>query len=185
MIKFNAKKRIYLKDWAVEIIAVVIYAFALSLRRLKILKCFDNFVLEDYLSQTRVDGIASFFAITIGIYIAVITVLATSEIGISDRLLKKRLDKRLLYVVIGGMIENLVAAGGAIFLPINQFTKHMLVISIMLSLISFVKFIILLLEIFKGNMESMVVSMDEEEKYRDTIEACLEELVKNSKNNSK
>ena len=60
-----------------------------------------------------------------------------------------------------------------------------LVISIMLSLISFVKFIILLLEIFKGNMESMVVSMDEEEKYRDTIEACLEELVKNSKNNSK
>lgn len=183
MRNFNAEKRRYLKDWICESVALFIYGIVLILRRLKILKCFDRFVLKDYLSQTRVDGIASFFAITIGIYIAVITVLATSEIGISRELLKKRLDKRLLYAIIGGMVENLIAAGIAIFLPINQFTKHILVIFVILSLISFMKFIVLLLEIFKGNMESMASSIDEEEKYRDTIEAYLKKIAKNSDNN--
>lgn len=183
MKNFNAEKKRYLKDWICEIVALLIYVIALILRRLKILKCFDCFVLKDYLSQTRLDGIASFFAITIGIYIAVITVLATSEIGISRELLRQRLDKRLLYVIIGGMTENLITAGGAIFLPINQFTKHILVIFVVLSLISFMKFIVLLLEIFKGNMESMAVSMDEEERYRDTIEAYLKKIAKNNDNN--
>lgn len=75
-----------------------------------------------YFEQDRLNGIATFFAITIGVYIAVITVLATSEIGISKEMLKKNLDKPLIDIIIVGMVENFITIGLAVFIPLNTFT---------------------------------------------------------------
>lgn len=81
-----------------------------------------------YFEQDRLNGIATFFAITIGVYIAVITVLATSEIGISKEMLKKNLDKPLIDIIIVGMVENFITIGLAVFIPLNTFTGSILII---------------------------------------------------------
>ncbi|MGC4018931.1 MAG: hypothetical protein QM793_06710 [Muricomes sp.] len=145
-----------------------------------------NFNLSSYFSQDRLAGIATFFAITIGIYIAVITVLATSEIGISKEMLKRRLDKPLIDVIIAGMTEDFVTVGLSIFVPINKVTSYILLIFLSVSLVSFAKFIRLLIIIFKQNMEHMAKSIDEEESYKNNMLTYVEEIFKyfqNHKNN--
>lgn len=42
-------------------------------------------IMQIYFTQDRISGIATFFTIVIGIYVAVLTVIATSEIGISKK----------------------------------------------------------------------------------------------------
>lgn len=119
-----------------------------------------------YFSQDRLNGIAAFFAITIGVYITIITVLATSEIGISKEMLKRRLDRPLINVIMVGLAENFISVGFSVFVPMDANTSFMLVVSLIISVISFIKFIILLVIIFKKNMEQMAKVIEEEEMYK-------------------
>ena len=145
---------------------------------------FPDFIKHyDYFSQDRLNGIVTFFAITIGVYIAVITVLATSEIGISKEMLKKRLDKPLINVIVVGMIENFIATGLGIFAPTNMLMKRVLLIFIIISLISFTKFVVLLVVIFKKNMDQMAKSIDDEEEYRNQILCYLHNINNDFKKN--
>lgn len=143
---------------------------------------FPDFIKKyDYFSQDRLDGIVTFFAITIGVYIAVITVLATSEIGISKEMLKKRLDKPLINVIVVGMTENFIATGLGIFAPANKLIERLLLIFIITSLISFAKFVVLLVIIFKKNMDQMAKSIDDDEEYRNQILHYLHSINNNFK----
>jgi len=166
------------KNLKIEIGTMVMYILIYFLRKYIHLPCFDDFKLALYLSQDRLNGIATFFAITIGVYIAVLTVLATSEIGISEEMLKRNLDKPLINVMIAGMVENFISVGLAIFIPVNGFTEHVLIVSVLISLISFVKFILLLVIICKGNMNYMAKAIDSEREYRDRLSTCAEEICR-------
>ena len=132
--------------------------------------------LSLYLNQDRLNGIAAFFAITIGVYIAVITVLATTEIGISKEMLKKKLDRPLIDVMIVGMIEDFIAVGLAVFIPLNTITGYVLIIFLSIAIISFLKFTVLLVAIFKANMNQMARDIDAEEQYKDSILAYLNSI---------
>lgn len=136
----------------------------------------DFVVQQGYFSQDRLNGIATFFAITIGVYITVVTVLAISEIGISKEMLKKRLDRPLINVITVGMIENFIATGLGVFAPINDVIKKVLLIFIITSLISFGKFIVVLVIIFKKNMNQMAKCIDEEEDYKNQVLYYLHEI---------
>ena len=137
-----------------------------------------NINLATYLAQDRLNGIAAFFAITIGVYITVITVLATSEIGITKEMLKRKLDKPLIDVIMAGIIENFISVGFSIFIPLNKITRRILIIFLTISIISFVKFIILLTIIFKINIEQTAKIIDDEEKYNNTMLAYVESIYK-------
>ncbi|WP_230397991.1 hypothetical protein [Novisyntrophococcus fermenticellae] len=142
-------------------------------------KCFPTCLnLNTYFSKDRLAGIGTFFAITIGVYIAVITVLATSEIGISREMLKRRLDKPLIDVMMAGMTENLVTTGLAIFVPVNKITCYILLVFLSVSLVSFAKFIRLLVIIFKQNMEQMAKTIDEDEIYKNSMITYMEGIFK-------
>ena len=140
------------------------------------LKFLSDIDLSSYLSQDRLNGIAAFFAITIGVYTAVITVLATTEIGISKEMLKKKLDRPLIDVMIVGMIENFIAVGLAVFIPLNTITGYVLIVFLSIAIISFLKFTILLVVIFKANMNQMARDIDAEEQYKDSILAYLNNI---------
>lgn len=122
--------------------------------------------MTNYFTDNRLSGISSFFAITIGVYIAVITILAMSEIGISKELLCRRLDKSLINVIMAGISENLFAVGFSIFVSLNKTTGFVLGVSSLVAIISFIKFIILLVRVFNADMEQMAKVIDEEEKYQ-------------------
>lgn len=157
---------------------IIIYIFRWKIEKIISISKF----LEEYFDGDRLSGIADFFAITIGIYIAVITILATSRIGITKEMLIRKLDTSLVNVVIAGMIENLVSVGIAVFVPLNEVTRYVLIAFLTIAVISFVKFIILLILIFKANMSQMARDIDNEEEYQNSIIIYLEKIDRYLKN---
>lgn len=160
-----------------EILAIILYIFVSIIGKFFISSYWDLSSLLSYFTQDRLNGIAAFFAIAVGVYVAVVTVFATSKIGISREMLKRNLDKPLINVVIVGMIEDIITVGLSIFIPINKITVHILIIFLMVSVISFGKFILLLIIIFRANMNEMAKEIDAEEEYNDELLSCLKEIL--------
>lgn len=166
----------YFYDFKLEIFLMLVYLFLYAMRKIGINIIPKQFVLSSYFSQSKLDGIISLFAITIGVYIAVVTILALSEIGLSKQILKRNLDRRLINVIISGISENFISVILSIFCPINNYTKHILMIFILISLTSFAKFIYLLVLIFRGNMNYIAKSIDETEEYREKMMCYVKEI---------
>ena len=138
--------------------------------------------LKNFLTHDRVSDMSSFFAISIGIYIAIITIIATSVIGISRRMLEKNRHKDLLCVISFGLIENLLAVVVGILLNGNSNTLNCAFLTITIaSIISFGKFTYLMILVFSANMEQMVLDIDEEDRFHDRIEAILKQIENNTK----
>lgn len=159
-----------------EICTIFIYIIVFLLGRVVPNKYVCKVDFLSYFGQDRLNGIAAFFAITIGVYITVVTVLATSELEISKEMLMKRLDRPLINIIVCGMIENLLTVGFSIFIPLNEMSVRVLVVFLTISIISFSKFIILLVTIFKINLEKMAEAIDEKEQYKNDILVCTEEI---------
>lgn len=164
----------FLNNIKIELLSVGIFIFMLIFNHFEPL----NINIQSYLTENRMNGIATFFSITIGIYITVITILSTSEISISKEMLKRKLDKPLINVIVAGMVEDFISVGLVVFAPLNSLTSKMVVIFVIISIISFVKFIILLIVIFKENMNQMAKSIDEEEDNKQLILTYLREIAK-------
>ena len=165
-----------LRNLKTEIVVAIVLSAICIWKEHTALNFLSNIDLFSYLSQDRLNGIAAFFAITIGVYIAVITVLATAEIGITKEMLKKKLDRPLLDVMIVAMIEDFIAVGLAVFIPLNTITRYVLIIFLSTSIISFLKFTVLLVVIFKANMNQMARDIDAEEQFKDSILAYLNNI---------
>lgn len=161
-----------------EIVAVVIFIALYVGKHYTLLDFPVEISLEEYLSSDRLSGIASFFSITIGVYIAIIAILATSEIGISREILKRRLDAQLISVIMAGMVENFFTVGFAIFVPFNKLTRYALCVFIAISVISFAKFVYLLILIFKANMDKMAKTIDDDDEYKAVMRTHVEIISK-------
>lgn len=134
--------------------------------------------LFGYFSDGRVANLAAAFAIIIGIYISVISIVATSVIGISPELVgKKRLDESLLFVTKVGCTENIVAVLVGILLPIGAKPWCFLYLGLLVScVISFVKFVNVMFLVFSINMKKMATSIDEESSTKNEILMRLEHI---------
>lgn len=169
LMKHIIKVKSFLQNFKIEAVVIICYVIFNILKKTCLSKVNFNFSLDKYFTQDRLDGIATFFSITIGIYIAVITILAMSVIGISKDLLQKKLDKPLLNIVVAGLVEDIISVALAIFIPLNAISSKILLIFIITSIVSFTKFIILLLEIFKVNMDKMAKTIDDDDNYKDNM----------------
>lgn len=127
-------------------------------------------------AEKRAD-IISFFAIIIGVYIAVITIIATSIIGITKEMLKEKLDTQLIDTIIFGMTETMLTIGTIIFLnPTTVLKRIVLAALIFNSIISFLKFTVILTLIFKTNMNAMAEEIDNKDDYENKILSNLDEI---------
>lgn len=127
-------------------------------------------------AEKRAD-IISFFAIIIGVYIAVITIIATSIIGITKEMLKEKLDTQLIDTIIFGMAETMLTIGTIIFInPTTELNRIILIALICNSTISFLKFTIILTLIFKANMNVMAEEIDNKDDYENKILSNLDEI---------
>lgn len=168
----------FIKNAKLEIFLIVLLIIFCVIIKLNLFGFTLNIDLGKYFTQDRLNGVASFCAITIGVYIAVITIIATSEIGITKPMLEQKLDKGLINVIIAGIIENVVSVVFAIFIPQNDVTSCILIVFIVASIVSFVKFVIMLFFIFKGNMEAMAKVIDENDRYKDDIMTYLDKIAR-------
>ena len=130
-------------------------------------------VLLNYITPERTASFISFFTIVIGIYAAVWVVLATSVSKFSKILLEIKIDKQLFFVVVAGMFESSLVVMLCIFVPPSiPHYGFVLILSILLSLMSFCKFIIALLMLTKLNIHHIVMKFDEKEREK------LDQIVK-------
>ncbi len=99
----------FLKNSKLEIGIYVIFIIILISTYL------EKFDFSLIIEKERRADVISFFSIIIGVYIAVITIIATSIIGITKKMLKEKLDTQLIDTIIFGMTETMLAIGSIIF----------------------------------------------------------------------
>ena len=124
------------------------------------------------IEKERRADVISFFSIIIGVYIAVITIIATSIIGITKEMLKEKLDTQLIDTIIFGMTETMLTIGSIIFLNPTTGLKRI----IFNSIVSFLKFTVILTLIFKINMNAMAEEIDNKDDYENKILSNLDEI---------
>ena len=135
------------------------------------------------IEKERRADVISFFSIIIGVYIAVITLIATSIIGITKEILKENLDSQLIDTIIFGMTEAMLAILIIIFIDsTTNLTRVILIAFICNSIISFFKFVIILTLIFKANMNAMAKEIDSKDDYENRILTTLDEIKNKLKN---
>lgn len=137
---------------------------------------------QKYLTSEMISGIETFFSITIAIYVAVISIFSTTVLGITKELLRRSLDKDLLHVLIFGIGINLMTVLILIFLPNFLPFYYLLVFGLLIaSVISLIKFLIIITQIFTLNMNEIATQIDSEERQRQTLSQVLEDIERNTR----
>lgn len=138
-------------------------------------------VLGAYLSEERLGMLLSFIGISIGIYVAVLSIFATSATCASEELTKQGLGSRFVTVLMVGLSENLLLALHILLTPRNCPCFMELSISLLLlALLALWKFIRLLVQLFRINLEWTRTEGNRREKleqdYLFALEAIQREL---------
>ena len=142
--------------------------------------------VSDYFSSGRVANLTALFAIIIGVYIATISILATSVIGISGEIVKHRMDKSLLFVAELGCVENIAAVFLGVMFSVQREPWCIFYLGLLAaSSISFLKFVRIMFLVFRCNMDRMATSIDREEADRNEILMRLEQIEKEVQSISK
>lgn len=139
-------------------------------------------IIRNYLCPKMVEKLSGFFSITIAMYMAVITIIATSVMGISKEFLKSKQENAIIDIFIVGIVEELSVVGISIF-GVNDCPAYytILITSIVMSVISLVKFIHLIVLIFKANMKLMVSQIDMDEYQKNKLFDIIEDIEKNTR----
>lgn len=171
--------RLYKKEFGAEIILCLITLIAsivsIYLPQNVMLKV-ESFLLR-IVTTDRISLLTNIAAIFIGIYTNVLIVLATSRLSITEFLLEKKLDKRILTVIEIGIIENFLLIIIAFFNIKNCTLLILYMALVIISLIAFLKFMFTVYRIFKINIIKMVKEIDKDNKERtDLIIRIDEEL---------
>lgn len=170
-------------DFKMEIIAFFIMSIFLCIFS-------EKLKLSVYFTENRLSNIKDFFSIIIGIYITVVTILGISVIGITKEILEKKLDTRLINVIMFGIIEALLSIVIITFIESkwNDCYYYILFYLSTTTLITFSKFIYLLSLLFKVNLNFLAKNIDQVEKdfqeneaYKKNIYEILENLEKDIK----
>jgi hypothetical protein len=132
-----------------------------------------NQILEDYFSESRCSGIAGFTSIVIGIYITIWSIFATSASKINAELLKSRIEGQLFFLIGIDLIEALLTTVLCVFVPSGiSYYAELIALFTALTVVSFAKFIILIMIITKLNITYIVQEIDEQNA------KCIESQVK-------
>ncbi|MDL2219134.1 hypothetical protein LJC04_02180 [Ruminococcaceae bacterium OttesenSCG-928-O06] len=118
--------------------------------------------LTSFFNADRIGLLCGMYSTLIGIYLAIITIIATSFLGITESLLKLHKDRSLIYLMVWGILENVFAICMCILVPDTLLLYGYCMTAIfVLILISLLRFVFLLTRIFLANMDSMAHAIDE------------------------
>ena len=167
-----------LKNQKIEILIAIITVITYLMRE-KI--TWLHQVIENHLAcafdTNRLSLIVSAEAIILGIYIAVISIIATSILGITEDMLKKKRDCQLLQIAFTGMFANCVLVFVCVLIDINTGWKAMVICGLVaISIVSFLKFMVLIFLIFKANFDAMGRAIDAESKSREELLTLLKRI---------
>lgn len=144
-----------------------------------------NVTLGVYFCDERMGLLVDFFSISAGIYITMLSILAISTTKIMEALLRKRMEQQLLDVMMWGLISNVIAILGLVFIPEIQGKNIILLAILIWAILHLIYFLLVLFAIFKFNVQNMDKEIDEENKWKNEIvkkiaiiQSDMQEIVK-------
>jgi uncharacterized membrane protein YjfL (UPF0719 family) len=147
-----------------------------------------NVTLGVYFCDERMGLLVDFFSISAGIYITMLSILAISTTKIMEALLRKRMEQQLLDVMMWGLISNVIAILGLVFIPEIQGKNIILLAILIWAILHLIYFLLVLFAIFKFNVQNMDKEIDEENKWKNEIvkkiaiiQSDMQEIVKEIK----
>lgn len=143
-------------------------------------------VIADYFTETRCSGIAGFASITIGIYVTVWSIFATSASKINAELLKNKIEGQLFFLIGIDLAEAFLATILCAFIPreIPHYTGIVACFTALTAL-SFVKFIMLTMKITKLNIKYIAQEIDEQNAKCTEVQVKLDEIYQETINKGK
>lgn len=145
-----------------------------------------NAWIEDVLtlaySESRLTLIISATAIILGIYIAVISIIATSVLGITEDMIRKGKHEQLLHIVFTGMMVNSVLVFLCVLFDVDTGWKAVIISAFLsISIVSFFKFMWLLFLIFQANFLAMGKSIEEDRRENQELLTILNKIERKIK----
>lgn len=134
-------------------------------------------------NDSHLNRIISASAIILGIYIAAISIIATSILGITEDMLKKNKDKDLLQITFSGMMVNTMLVFFCVLFDVTETWHGILLIALLaIAFVSFVKFMCLMFLIFQANFNQLSKQISREESEKEdffTILKGIEQKLSN------
>lgn len=137
---------------------------------------FEQYDLKGFFSTDRISTIINFSSISIGIYITIISILATTITSISVKYVEKKLDQKIISFVVVGLFTNIILVIYLILIP--EFWNYYVVLFVLtlISIESFIKFIVWVILTFKYNMKSIAKDIDSNESFKREILYLLDKI---------
>lgn len=150
--------------------------------QLNIVKAFS-----DFYNNERINLITVFLSISSGIYLTVITILGTSRLCLSSELLSKKLDRRLINYFLMGLIEDIVGVVLCIITDSKSCIMIYLITSatLILTIISFFRFVAILRNLLISNLEAMVKNIDDENREKRILNEIVKRIEENTRRKNK
>lgn len=125
----------------------------------------------NFFTNDRLNLFSGFFSIICGIYLAIITIIGTSVIGITKDLLREKLDKDLIDLFMFGLIENIICVVICILSAgVSGVLFYILITGFFaITFTTLIKFVIIIRRIFLANLEQTAKNLDEEERQKQEI----------------
>lgn len=135
--------------------------------------------LDVYFTDDRCAGIVSYLSIAIGVYVTVWSIFATSASKLNTELLRDNVEKQLFFVIVIGLVESFITVLLCVFIPnCFVFYARILLILVVLSSISFGKFVIILMQITKLNIKYIVEEIDQQNVEKVELFTKIDEIYK-------
>lgn len=175
------------KDFLFEIIYLIVIAVLFVLFYMNIINIdTESLVAKTFASfynSERINLITVFLSILSGIYLTVITIIGTSRLCLSSELLSKKLDKRLINYFLMGLIEDII---GVVLCIITDSESCIIIyiitsITLMLTVVSFLRFVFILKNLLISNLEAMVKNIDDENREKRIFKETIRRIEENTR----
>lgn len=181
------KSEIILNNFKTELIilstSVILFVIILICSSSKEILFFQNVLSKNIFCTERLNMIATILTITTGFYLTIATVVSVSVINVSKNILKSQSDRPIITMIMLGIIENIVC----IILCTCEINNENAVLSfglaviLLLSLVTFAKFINFVRHLLTENMRQMQMDIRATEDREEDILLTLKNIEKNTK----
>ena len=169
-------------DLKLELLSLCVLVLYITLTRLKRI-CVDTQILQNYFTEQRMSVLVTFVSISIGVYMAVLSIFATAVTIASEKIVDKGLDTGFVRVVSVGLIENVAVAILIMIVPMQvPFYIELLTVFLLLALNSFQKFIRIVIALFKINIDNVKDTIKKQDNLKEDVLNLLEQINRNTKN---
>ncbi len=172
--------KLILKNQKIEIAILILgIVLGVAMHQCTNIYCYFTNIVVPAFDNDRLSLVVNAVAIILGIYIAVVTILATSVLGITIDMLKKKKDVQLLHIVFSGMTINIVTVFFCVLFEIDVahiYNCLVLIILLLIAFVSFLKFMHLIYLIFQGNFNQMAKDITNDELEKEELFTILKQI---------